>query len=80
LGYETAVTMRVGARLARGEFALLPWPGSAGWTTDGEGLLQAEFLFHVRQEIMSQAEAKRMVNFVQFSISAQLFNIFLYQG
>ena len=65
---QSTVTMRVGAGLARGKFALLVRSGSASWTCDGKCLLEAEFLFHrglFIGTIMLQRPSAGMVNFGQ---------------
>jgi hypothetical protein len=43
---HSAVTMRVGARLAGAKLTHLPRSSTTGWTMDGEYLFWAEFLFH----------------------------------
>jgi hypothetical protein len=66
---QSAFTMRVGAGLARGKFALLVRSGSASWTLDGECLFEAEFLFHrglFIRTIMLQRPSAGTVNFGQF--------------
>jgi hypothetical protein len=64
-GDQSALAMRIGARLASAKFALLTRSGSASWTADCNRLLEAECLFHV--EIMPQYTAAGMVNLDQGS-------------
>jgi hypothetical protein len=62
---QSALAMRIGARLASAKFALLARSGSASWTADCNCLLEAECLFHV--EIMPRHTAAGMVNLDQGS-------------
>jgi hypothetical protein len=43
---QSAIYVRIIARLASVKFTFLPGSGSASWTADGEYLFWAEFLFH----------------------------------
>jgi hypothetical protein len=58
---QSAVTMRVGARLAGAKRTLFPWSSTTSWTTDDECLFWAGFFFHVG-EIMPQNRCTGMVN------------------
>jgi hypothetical protein len=51
LCYQSAVAMRVGARLASAKFTLLPRSGSTGRTANREYLLWAEFFCHTNLHV-----------------------------
>jgi hypothetical protein len=51
LCYQSAVAMRVGARLASAKFTLLPRSGSTGRTANSEYLFWAEFFCHTNLHV-----------------------------
>jgi hypothetical protein len=61
---QSAVTVRIGARLASAEFAPLPWTGSTSRTSDSEYLFCADGLLHGPERMLRRPSAG-VVNFEQ---------------
>jgi hypothetical protein len=61
---QSAVTVRIGARLAGAEFAPLPWTGSTSRTSDSEYLFCADGFLHGPERMLRRPSAG-MVNFEQ---------------